>query len=79
MADRGYLLDKPAPPSPIRVFIDQKIIPAGIDAAGSAEVALSQLAIATRKRPLAGIGLALSFGCLLAALAFGRKRRLYTA
>lgn len=77
MVDRGYLLDKPAPPSPVMVFIDQKVIPVAIDAAGTAEVALNQMFVATRKRPFTGLGIALSLGYLAAVLLIPRRRHRY--
>ena len=42
MITRDYLLEKPRGPSAAKVFLDQRVIPAAIDAAGACEVALER-------------------------------------
>ncbi|WP_250265916.1 hypothetical protein [Rhodovastum atsumiense] len=77
----GYLLDKPSPPSQPKLFFDQRVIPAAIDAAGAVEAVLERLAVRTRQRPVMVLGMAMGAGFLVSRLtgrhASGSARRLF--
>jgi len=69
--DRDYMVRKGSGPSAPKLFLDTKVVPRLVDAAGGAEVALDRAARATGVRPsllLAGAAMALS---LAAARAMG--------
>jgi hypothetical protein len=68
MVDRSYLLDKPAPPTPARRWFDQRAMPVAIDAAGSMERALEDVAQATRRQPASVLAIAAAVGFLAATL-----------
>lgn len=73
LVDRDYLLKKPSGPSAPKLFLDTRIVPAGVNALGSVEVALSRLAARTGIRPafiLVGAG-----GILACALLHLADRR----
>lgn len=68
---RDYMLRKEGGRSAPKLFLDTKVVPRLVDAAGRAEVVLDRAARATGVRPsllLAGAGVALS---VAAARAFG--------
>ena len=66
MVDSSYLAGRAPPPSPLMTFIDQTVVPNAIDAAGSIEVALNQVVMAARRRPLTALTVAIGVGCGLA-------------
>ncbi len=75
MLSPDYLLDKTPPPSALRQFFDQQVLPVAIDAAGSLEALLEDVARATRRRPVAALGIAFASAFLLSALAGRRPAR----
>jgi hypothetical protein len=72
MDRRIYHLDRPPPPAELKRYFNQRVIPIVIDVAGHVESALERLAVQTRRQPTLVLGLALSAGFLLSALA-GRR------
>jgi hypothetical protein len=73
LVDRDYLLKKPSGPSAPKLFLDTRIVPAGVNTLGIAEVALARVAARTGVRPaliLAGTGGILA--CALFHFAGGR-------
>lgn len=48
---RDYLMKQPSRPSAPKLFLDTRIIPAAVNAAGSLEVALDRAAVRTGLRP----------------------------
>ncbi len=66
MVDQRYLTAKPPPPSAIKQGFDQRVLPAAINAIGSVEVALEQLASGVRRTPVTSACIALGVGFLLA-------------
>ena len=68
MVGPSYLLDKPAPPTALKRYVDQCLFPAAIDAAASVERVVERTAIAARATPWAALGLALIAGWMLAGL-----------
>jgi len=74
---RDYMLRKEGGPSAPKLFLDTKVVPRLVDAAGGAEVALDRAARATGVRPsllLAGAAGALSL-VVAGALGVGRAKR----
>ena len=73
MVSVGYLIDNPGPPSELKRFINQHVIPPAIDAAGAVETAAYELAEQVRAQPktylLAAGALGLVLGATLFALA----------
>lgn len=67
MVSPSYLLDKPPGPSRLKTWVDQRAIPAAIDAAASGEFVLERAAAATRRAPLLALGVAFLAGTALAA------------
>lgn len=65
MVSQAYMLEKPSGPSPIKVFFDQKVIPAAINAAGDVEGLLEHVAIRARRAPFASLAAALGIGTIL--------------
>ena len=51
LVDRDYLLKKPSGPSAPKLFLDTRIVPAGVNTLGSVEVALNRVAARTSIRP----------------------------
>ena len=70
MVSVGYMIDKPAPPSALKVFIDQKVIPQAIDAAGAVESAAYELGEQVKARPVASIAIAALVGVLVGKAIF---------
>ena len=66
MVDRTYIEGRAAPPSTTVQFIHRTVFPVAIDAAGSVEVALNQVALTARRRPLSALTLAFCAGFGLA-------------
>ncbi len=61
---RNYLLKRPPPPSPVKVLVDQSVIPALIDAAASVEIQFERIAARARRAPLICVGVAFGIGWL---------------
>ena len=74
MVGPTYLLDKPAPPSALKRYVDQTLFPIAIDAAAGVERVIDRTAIAARATPRTAFGLALIAGWMLAVL-FRKPRR----
>jgi hypothetical protein len=69
MVSRAYLDKKPSSgPNQAKLFLDQTALPALIDTAGTAEVALDRLGTAARAAPIPMFVLFLLTGALLARL-----------
>jgi hypothetical protein len=71
----GYMIDKPGPPSGLRRFIHQRVVPPAIDAAGSVESAIHELAEQTRARPGTSLLAAAALGLVAGTLVSGLTRR----
>jgi hypothetical protein len=65
MVSPNYALARPAPPSTVRRYFDQQVMPMAIDAAGELEALLEQLRQRTRRYPLTTLGLAACVGLVL--------------
>lgn len=65
MVSQAYMTEKPAGPSPVKVFFDQKVMPVAINAAGDFEGVLERVAIGARRAPVASLAAALGVGTLL--------------
>jgi hypothetical protein len=66
MVSSSYLNRKPAPPSELKRFFDQKIMPMAIDGAASLEVGVASAGRHLRRNPAMSLALALGMGILLA-------------
>jgi len=75
MVQPGYLLKKPPPPSAMRIFLDQRITPSLINAAGGVEMLVQRIARTTRESPAQALTLSLVVGFLLGSLCGRRDRR----
>ena len=75
MVDVSYLIDKPAPPSGLRSFVNQHVIPAAIDAAGTVESAVYELGEQVRAQPATSLLAAGALGLVAGALVFRLSRR----
>lgn len=73
MVGRDYLLKKGAGPSAPKVFLDQKVIPAMIDAAGTVEGVLELVAMRVRRMPVSALAAALGTGTLVTLLTVPRR------
>ncbi len=74
MVSPTYPLHKPDSPSAVKVFLDQDVLPALINAAGEVESVMERIAVSTRANPQILLGLAFGFGAVLSFL-FRRARR----
>ncbi len=68
MVSKAYLLERPPPPFKAKRFMDQRVVPLLIDAAGAVEGRLEELAVAARRAPLCSFGLAVAVGFVLKRL-----------
>ncbi len=73
MVDRDYMLKKGAGPSAPKVFLDQTIVPALINAAGAVEGVLERVAVRVRRMPVAALAAAVGTGTLVTLLAVPRR------
>jgi hypothetical protein len=71
---RDYMLEKPPGPSLPKWFIDTRIIPIGVNIAGSLEVALDRAAARTGLRPSVILVGAVGLACVGLAGAMRRSR-----
>nr|WP_294527832.1 hypothetical protein [uncultured Rhodopila sp.] len=62
MIGPNYLLKQPAPPSPVKVLVDQSVIPALIDAAAAVEVQIERFGGRARRAPMMCVGVAFGIG-----------------
>jgi hypothetical protein len=74
MVSSSYLVGKPSPPSGLKRFFDQRIIPAAIDGAAYLDVSIANAAHRLRRNPKIGLGL-LGMGILLAVRLSRRPQR----
>jgi hypothetical protein len=70
---RDYLMKQPSRPSAPKVFLDTRVIPSAVNAAGSLEVALDRVAVRTGLRPVVILTGSAVAG-LLVAWSMWRKR-----
>jgi hypothetical protein len=75
MVSSAYLVRKPASPSELKRFFDQRIIPAAIDGAGCLDMGIAKVASEFRRRPKIGLGLSLALGALVAISLSSRRAR----
>ena len=68
MVSSAYLVRKPAPPSELKRFFNQQIMPAAIDGAGFLDMGIAKVTREIRRNPNIGLGLALglALGVLVA-------------
>jgi len=67
MIRSSYLVRESAPPSDLKRFFDQRIMPATIDVAAFLDISLARTAGQMRRNPVMALGLAIGLGVLLAA------------
>jgi hypothetical protein len=75
MVDVGYLIDKPGPPAGLRSFLNRRVVPPAIDAAGAVESAVHELREQVRAQPQTSLLAAGALGLVSGALIFGLARR----
>ncbi len=75
MLSVGYMIDNPGPPSRVRRFVHQRVVPPAIDAAGAVESAVYELGEQVRAQPAMSLMAAGALGLLAGALIVGRTRR----
>ena len=73
MVGRDYLLKKGEGPSAPKLFLDQRVIPLAIDAAGAVEGVLERVAVRVRRMPVSALVAALGSGTLVTLLAVPRR------
>jgi hypothetical protein len=73
MVSSSYLLHKPAAPSGLKLFFDQRILPVTIDGAACLDMGIVGAARQLRRNPVLGVGLALGVGAFL-VIAFRPRR-----
>jgi hypothetical protein len=73
MVSSSYLLRKPAAPSGLKQFFDQRILPAAIDGAACLDVGIASAGRELRRNPVLSLGLALGAGAFI-AVAFRPRR-----
>jgi hypothetical protein len=66
MVGKSYLRRKPDPPSALKLFLDQRIMPMAIDGAASLETGLARASRHLQRNSAMSLGLALGMGVLLA-------------
>jgi hypothetical protein len=74
MVHVGYLIDNPGPPSALKRFLNQRLVPPAIDAAGAVESALYELGEQARARPAASLAVAGLLGLVAGTLVFRLSR-----
>jgi hypothetical protein len=75
MVSSAYLVRKPASPSELKRFFDQRIIPAAIDGAGCVDMGIGRVVREFRRNPKIGLGLSLALGALVAISLRSRRAR----
>jgi hypothetical protein len=75
MVSVGYMIDNPGPPSALRTFVNHRLVPPAIDAAGAVESAVYELGEQVRARPAASLLAAGALGMMAAAFLVRRSRR----
>ena len=74
MVSVGYMIDNAGPPSPFRSFVNRRVVPSAIDAAGAVESAVYELSEHVRSEPKTSLLAAGALGLLAGALMFRRSR-----
>jgi len=74
MVSIGYLIDKPDGPSPLLHFINTRIVPSAIDAAGAVESAVYEAGEKIRAQPAPYLLAAGILGLVLGAAAVSARR-----
>jgi hypothetical protein len=67
MVSSSYLHRSPSPPSDLKRFFDQRIMPAAIDGAACLDMGLARTAEHMRRNPAMALAVAAGVGVLLAA------------
>ena len=75
MVDVGYLINKPGPPAGLKSFVNQRLVPPAIDAAGAVECAVYELREQVRAQPTTSLLAAGALGLVSGALIFRLSRR----
>lgn len=75
MVSVSYMIDKPGAPSELRTYVNQRVIPAAIDAAGAVESAVYELGEKVRAQPATTLLTAGALGLVLGAFVFSLNRR----
>ena len=75
MVSVGYMIDNPGPPSPLRTFVNHRLMPPAIDAAGALESAVYELRERVRAQPIASLLAMGALGLLAGSLILRRSRR----
>ncbi len=78
MVDKSYMEAKPAPPSALKQYFDQVVMPVAIDMAGSVEAGLERVAVSVKQRPATTLGAALVLGAAVSGMTLRlmvRRRR----
>lgn len=65
MVSIGYLIDKPHAPGAAKRFVDTRLVPAAIDAAGAVECGIYELGQQVRAQPAKSLLLACALGVVL--------------
>jgi ElaB/YqjD/DUF883 family membrane-anchored ribosome-binding protein len=74
MVEVSYLIDRPGPPSGLKSFINQRMVPPAIDAAGAVESAVYELGEQVRAQPVASLAVAAALGFVAGTLIFRLSR-----
>jgi hypothetical protein len=75
MVSSAYLVRKPAPPSALKRFFDQRMIPAAIDGAGCLDMGITKVTREFRRDPKIALGLTLALGAVVAISFRSRRAR----
>jgi hypothetical protein len=75
MVSVGYMIDNPGPPTGLKSFINQHVIPPAIDAAGAVECAAYELGERVRAQPAMALLTAGALGLVVGATVFAVARR----
>jgi hypothetical protein len=67
MVSTTYLERKPAGPSPLKRFFDQRVMPVAIDAAACLDIGVANAGRQMRRTPMLGLALLLGIGVLVGA------------
>ena len=72
MVSIGYLIDNPGPPSALARFVNERVVPPAIDAAGAVESTVYEFGEQVRARPTSSLLAAGALGFLIGATIFCR-------
>ena len=68
MVNKSYMLATKPAASEVKLFVDQRLIPVGINLAGSVEGLLERVAVRARQRPATAVGATFATAMLLSML-----------